>query len=635
MTRKSGRELDTVARVADDAVMPWWPATVGQEPDAQTYESMFAQVTEDTFILTAGLYDAAAHQQLLEDALTAIAALADTHPFGINATLILNGEFSLSETLVFDSSVSGLAVKGGNFIPLVSGSWTTSTPLIQIDTTRSHYEGLKFDCGSICAGIENIGGHNIITGCRGLHYTSYGMKENGSAGGTWYVRNYLQQWGSGDDEFADDINWTAKGLWLVNGDVKVVGNTFNWNGGGNIYAESPAGTTLVRGNHFFNGRPSGDPTVNLPNIYLGPGVGLYSFVHNYCDNGTIELYTDNVAFDSNFGLLSSNADLDYWCRLYGAVGRNHPDRFQWRNWQFSGSDLSGGTVPALVYQPYTFFSGVLTNPFTTTNGSPTVVVAHTAHGIPVGGGPVTATFSGASAVGGITINGTYAVTGVDANTYTITHGSNATSDATGGGSVTTTEQATYSGTFTHYSDSNDHIGLNVLNNMAIGASRSTADYSLSILAANGNAQGARIAFRDADTTTTDGVPTIGSRGNRMRIQFQDSDGLILQNTVAANAKLQFADINTTINPYIRSSTNNLVIDAPVITPEDADTQDLGSVSQRWNYLYAVNFILKPPASAPALTQNGQVVMELTDNTTLTFKARGSDGTTRSGTITLS
>jgi hypothetical protein len=45
-------------------------------------------------------------------------------------------------------------------------------------------------------------------------------------------------------------------------------------------------------------------------------------------------------------------------------------------------------------------------------------------------------------------------------------------------------------------------------------------------------------------------------------------------------------------------------------------------------------IFRPPTSADALSTNGEVTFELTNNTTLTFKARGSDGTTRTGTITL-
>jgi hypothetical protein len=46
------------------------------------------------------------------------------------------------------------------------------------------------------------------------------------------------------------------------------------------------------------------------------------------------------------------------------------------------------------------------------------------------------TFSGASAVGGLTLNGNYQIANVTTNTYTITASSNATSVATGGGTVT-------------------------------------------------------------------------------------------------------------------------------------------------------------------------------------------------------
>jgi len=77
----------------------------------------------------------------------------------------------------------------------------------------------------------------------------------------------------------------------------------------------------------------------------------------------------------------------------------------------------------------------LSNPFTTSAGSPVVTVADVNHGIAAAGTIVT--FSGATAVGGITIAGDYAVTAiVDVDSYTITHPSNAASSATGGGTVT-------------------------------------------------------------------------------------------------------------------------------------------------------------------------------------------------------
>lgn len=79
-------------------------------------------------------------------------------------------------------------------------------------------------------------------------------------------------------------------------------------------------------------------------------------------------------------------------------------------------------------------SGTLgTDPFSVTNGDETVTVTHTAHGRVVGDYVV---FDGATAVGGITVDGEYAVaTVVDANSYTIEHSVAATSTASGGGSA--------------------------------------------------------------------------------------------------------------------------------------------------------------------------------------------------------
>lgn len=81
----------------------------------------------------------------------------------------------------------------------------------------------------------------------------------------------------------------------------------------------------------------------------------------------------------------------------------------------------------------------LTNPFTTVNGSPTVTV------VDANGGYTSedfVTFSGASAIGGLTLNGEYQITvtpGV-ANTYIITASSNANASGTGGGTVTAAYQ---------------------------------------------------------------------------------------------------------------------------------------------------------------------------------------------------
>jgi hypothetical protein len=75
----------------------------------------------------------------------------------------------------------------------------------------------------------------------------------------------------------------------------------------------------------------------------------------------------------------------------------------------------------------------LTNPFTTTIGSPIVEVDDAAGGY-IDGDFVT--FSGATAVGGLTLNGEYQITYNIGSSYTITAASNASSTATGGGTVT-------------------------------------------------------------------------------------------------------------------------------------------------------------------------------------------------------
>lgn len=79
----------------------------------------------------------------------------------------------------------------------------------------------------------------------------------------------------------------------------------------------------------------------------------------------------------------------------------------------------------------------LTNPFTTTNGSPIVEVDDAAGGYSDGD---FVTFSGATAVGGLTLDGEYQITYNIGTSYTITASSNATSSATGGGTVTAAYQ---------------------------------------------------------------------------------------------------------------------------------------------------------------------------------------------------
>jgi len=70
------------------------------------------------------------------------------------------------------------------------------------------------------------------------------------------------------------------------------------------------------------------------------------------------------------------------------------------------------------------------NPFSTVSGSTTVTVTATGHGATDGS---FVTFTGATAVGGLSLDGEYSINYIDSNTYQIIAASAATSTATGGG----------------------------------------------------------------------------------------------------------------------------------------------------------------------------------------------------------
>jgi hypothetical protein len=79
----------------------------------------------------------------------------------------------------------------------------------------------------------------------------------------------------------------------------------------------------------------------------------------------------------------------------------------------------------------------LTDPFDTTDGSAVVLVTDTAHGALEGD---FVTFSGATAVGGLDLNGEYQISLIDEDSYNITAETTASSTATGGGTVTAAYQ---------------------------------------------------------------------------------------------------------------------------------------------------------------------------------------------------
>jgi hypothetical protein len=99
-----------------------------------------------------------------------------------------------------------------------------------------------------------------------------------------------------------------------------------------------------------------------------------------------------------------------------------------------GAGWSAGTWPIPTVS-------TLTNPFATTSGSAVVTVTHNSHGLTTG---QYVAFSGASAVGGISAGyfaATFQITRIDANSYTITVSTTATSTTSGGGTVTAYAEA--------------------------------------------------------------------------------------------------------------------------------------------------------------------------------------------------
>lgn len=92
---------------------------------------------------------------------------------------------------------------------------------------------------------------------------------------------------------------------------------------------------------------------------------------------------------------------------------------------------SGGGSNALIYfaDPTSTLGN---NPIATESGSAVVTITKAAHGLGPGR---RVSFSGASAVGGLTLSGPYRIVSATLNTFTINAGSNASGTATGGGAA--------------------------------------------------------------------------------------------------------------------------------------------------------------------------------------------------------
>lgn len=90
-------------------------------------------------------------------------------------------------------------------------------------------------------------------------------------------------------------------------------------------------------------------------------------------------------------------------------------------------------------------------------------------------------------------------------------------------------------------------------------------------------------------------------------------------------------------PYWRwdvDQTQNMRLDVQALSPVTAQALDLGKTTLPWGDAFIKGLRMVPPATAPAMN-NGDLVILAISNTQIRLSYKGSDGTTRSTTLTLS
>jgi hypothetical protein len=134
-----------------------------------------------------------------------------------------------------------------------------------------------------------------------------------------------------------------------------------------------------------------------------------------------------------------------WARAFVTATSGQPRALRaWRD-NNSNSFMGAGTYRKLyVYDfsgvqnditPYRLTGTEANNPFTTTNGSTSVSVAHNAHGVIEGD---TVVWAGASTFNNVTMNGTFIVlTVTNANAFVVTANTTANASGSGGGAAVT------------------------------------------------------------------------------------------------------------------------------------------------------------------------------------------------------
>jgi hypothetical protein len=217
---------------------------------------------------------------------------------------------------------------------------------------------------------------------------------------------------------------------------------------------------------------------------------------------------------------------------------------------------------------------ILTNPFTTVDGSKTVTVTDISHGGITGD---FVTFSGANTVGGLNLNGEYQITYVNANTYTIQSATAATSSvAAGGGTVTAAYQINVGlATFSYLTG----WGTGLWGGVVTGVPQTTLSASL-------NSSNANIAV----------VSTIG---------FSSGNGTILMDqelaVYAGNTATIFTGSTRGANGTIATShaNNTIVYNADMYSGwGESPTNTQGTQLRLWSHANFGEYLIINPRNGP-------------------------------------
>jgi hypothetical protein len=104
-------------------------------------------------------------------------------------------------------------------------------------------------------------------------------------------------------------------------------------------------------------------------------------------------------------------------------------------------------------------------------------------------------------------------------------------------------------------------------------------------------------------------------------------------SVSNQGKFFYNFTDDTFRMIVAAGSNAYRWGSTFFIPPTDNSATVGSTSFRWSNLHSINAILYPPSSVTP-TVNGSMTFELTNDTTLKIKVKGSDGTVRSTTLTL-